>query len=177
MNVHTCILCQCQCAATHYTQYALSVYSPCTLCIHSVQPHCVYTVYTTQAVYSQCILCIHSVAVHCVYCVVVHCVYIVYINCTLTMHTAYNVWLHTDTDTVYAYVHTYGVATVSRIDKIADLFGRISSFSQVSFAKETYDFIDATNRRHPIATVDCHVHVCITHVCPVAIWTPIVAIP
>ena len=45
----------------------------------------------------------------------------------------------------------YGVATVSRIEKIIGLFCRISSLLQGSFAKETYDFIDPTNRSHPIA--------------------------
>ena len=44
----------------------------------------------------------------------------------------------------------YGVATVSRIDKITGLFGRIASLLQVSFAKETYNFIDPTNQSHPI---------------------------
>jgi len=45
----------------------------------------------------------------------------------------------------------YGVATVSRIDKITGLFCRISSLLKGSFAKETYNFIDPTNQSHPIA--------------------------
>jgi len=44
----------------------------------------------------------------------------------------------------------YGVATVSRIDKSIFLFCRILSLLQGPFAKETYDFIDPTNRSHPI---------------------------
>ena len=44
----------------------------------------------------------------------------------------------------------YGVATVSRIDEIIGLFCRISSLLSGSFAKETYNFIDPTNRSHPI---------------------------
>ena len=44
----------------------------------------------------------------------------------------------------------YGVATVSRIDKIIGLFCRISSLLKDSFAKETYKLIDPTNRSHPI---------------------------
>jgi len=48
------------------------------------------------------------------------------------------------------HMHRYGVATVSRIDKIVCLFCRISSLLQVSFAKETYHFIDPTNQSHPI---------------------------
>ena len=46
----------------------------------------------------------------------------------------------------------YGVATVSRIDEIIGLFCRILSLFQGSFAKETYNFIDPTNQRHPIRT-------------------------
>jgi len=44
----------------------------------------------------------------------------------------------------------YGVATVSSIDKIIRLFCRISSLLWVSFAKETYNFIDPTSQSHPI---------------------------
>jgi len=44
----------------------------------------------------------------------------------------------------------YGVATVSRTDKMICLFCRISSLLSVSFAKETYHFIDPTNQSHPI---------------------------
>jgi len=44
----------------------------------------------------------------------------------------------------------YGVATVSRNDKITGLFCRISSVLYGSFAKETYNFIDPINQSHPI---------------------------
>ena len=44
----------------------------------------------------------------------------------------------------------YGVATVSRIDKLQVSFCRILSLFQGSFAKETYNFIDPTNQSHPI---------------------------
>jgi len=40
--------------------------------------------------------------------------------------------------------------TVSRIDRITGLFCRISSLLWGSFATETYDLIDLTNRSHPI---------------------------
>jgi len=43
------------------------------------------------------------------------------------------------------------VATVSRIGKNVGLVCRILSLLQGSFAKETYNFIDPTNRSHPIA--------------------------
>ena len=44
----------------------------------------------------------------------------------------------------------YGVATISRLLKIIGLFFRISSLLQGSFAKETYNFKEPTNRSHPI---------------------------
>ena len=44
----------------------------------------------------------------------------------------------------------YGVASVNRIDKIIGLFCKIISLLWGSFAKETYNFIDPTNRSHPI---------------------------
>jgi len=48
----------------------------------------------------------------------------------------------------------YGVATVSRIDKIIGLFHRILSLLQDSFAKETYNLIDFADRSHPISSLD-----------------------
>jgi len=59
---------------------------------------------------------------------------------------------------VSCYIHncvyvSYGVATVSRIDKITGLFCRISSILYVSFAKETYNLIDPTNQSHPIVCI------------------------
>jgi len=47
----------------------------------------------------------------------------------------------------------YGVATISRLLKIICLFCGILSLLQGSFAKETYNFIDATNRNHIICAV------------------------
>jgi len=47
-------------------------------------------------------------------------------------------------------LYIYGVAMVSRIDKIIGLFCRILSLLRGSFAKETYNFIDPTNQSHPI---------------------------
>ena len=49
----------------------------------------------------------------------------------------------------------YGVATVSRIDKIIGLFCRIASVFQGSFAKETYNFMDPTSQSHPIPNLLC----------------------
>ena len=47
-------------------------------------------------------------------------------------------------------VLVYGLATISRLLKIAGLFCRIQSLLQGSFAEETYNFKEPTNRRHPI---------------------------
>jgi len=44
----------------------------------------------------------------------------------------------------------YGVATMSRRLKITGLFCRISSLFWGSFAKETHNFKEPTNRSHPI---------------------------
>jgi len=46
----------------------------------------------------------------------------------------------------------YGVATISRLLKIVGLFCRIWSLLQGSFAKETYNFKEPTDRSHPICT-------------------------
>jgi len=46
---------------------------------------------------------------------------------------------------------TYGVATIRRLLKILGLFCRISSLLKGSFAKETYNFKEPTNRSHPIS--------------------------
>jgi len=46
----------------------------------------------------------------------------------------------------------YGVATVSRLLKMMDLFCRISSLLYGSFAKETYNFKEPTNRSHLIVS-------------------------
>jgi len=54
----------------------------------------------------------------------------------------------------------YGVATVSRIDKIIGLFCRISSLLLGSFVKETYNLIDPTNRYHAACMCAC-VRVCV----------------
>ena len=44
----------------------------------------------------------------------------------------------------------YGVATICRLLKIIGLSCRIWSLLQGSFAKETYNFKETTNRSHPI---------------------------
>ena len=44
----------------------------------------------------------------------------------------------------------YGVATIIRLLKMTGLFCRILSLLQGSFAKETYNFKEHTNRSHPI---------------------------
>ena len=51
-----------------------------------------------------------------------------------------------DDETINGYV----VATISRLLTIIELFCRISSLLQGSFAKETYNFKEPTNCSHPI---------------------------
>ena len=66
------------------------------------------------------------------------------------------------TRSLYIYMQTYtrsiihyGLATVNRLLKIISLFCRIPSLLQGSFAKETYNFKEPTNRSHP--TVSLHI--------------------
>jgi len=67
----------------------------------------------------------------------------------------------------------YGVATVSRIDKIMGLFYKRALYKRRYSAKETYDLIDPTNSSHPIAPGKAHwdlshvIHIwmrCVSHV-------------
>ena len=52
------------------------------------------------------------------------------------------------------------MATISRLLKITGLFCRIPSLLYVSFAKETYDFKEPTNRSHPITRVAVDADAC-----------------
>jgi len=45
---------------------------------------------------------------------------------------------------------SYGVATMNRLLQIIGLFCRVSFLLQGSFAEETYDFKEPTNRSHPV---------------------------
>jgi len=60
----------------------------------------------------------------------------------------------------------YGVALVSRIDKIISLFCKIDLCKRLYSAEETYSFIDPTHCSHPIVTVFICVHS--TYVCTYA---------
>jgi len=53
----------------------------------------------------------------------------------------------------------YGVAYVSRIDKMIGLFCKRTLWKKQYSAKETYNFVDPTNRSHPIV-LHCHVLMC-----------------
>ena len=48
-------------------------------------------------------------------------------------------------------VPIYGVATISRLFEIIGLFCRLSSLLSGSFAKETYNLKEPTNRSHPVS--------------------------
>ena len=54
----------------------------------------------------------------------------------------------------------YGVASISRLLKITGLFCRTSSLLQGSFAKETYNFKEPTNRSHPIVSASLEAKAC-----------------
>ena len=53
-------------------------------------------------------------------------------------------------DMSHTCIHTYGVATVSRINKNISLFCKRALLKRQYSAKETYYFIDPTHRSHPI---------------------------
>ena len=55
----------------------------------------------------------------------------VYIHICIYLYKYIQIWK-------YKHISTYGVATISRLLKITGLFCTISSFSEGSFAKETY---------------------------------------
>ena len=57
---------------------------------------------------------------------------------------------------VLAYIE---LRTISRLLTITGLFGRIPSVLQGSFAEETYDFKEPTNRSHPLACLELRVAV------------------
>jgi len=52
---------------------------------------------------------------------------------------------------------TYGVALLSRIDKIRGLFCKKALQKRQYSAKKTYNFIDATDHRHPITWTTGHI--------------------
>jgi len=66
----------------------------------------------------------------------------------------------------YVCLYVYGLATISRLLKIVGLFCRISSLLWGSFAKETYNFKEPTNRSHLICVYRLYVcmYVCL-YVC------------
>ena len=60
---------------------------------------------------------------------------------------------------VIEYMYTgdgrYEVATIKEIDKIIGLFCKRALYKRRYSAKETYDFIDPTDRSHPIMSILC----------------------
>jgi len=54
------------------------------------------------------------------------------------------------THDIHVWWFTYGVASVSRIDKITGLFCKRALQKRRYSAKETYNFIDPTDRSHPM---------------------------
>jgi len=52
----------------------------------------------------------------------------------------------------------YGVALVSRINKITSLFCKRALLKRQYSAKETFDHIDPANRSHPIGLFETHMN-------------------
>jgi len=74
-------------------------------------------------------------------------------------HTRTHAQSHTLAYGLHVYVnvllYSYGVASVSRIDKIIGLFCKRAVYKGLYSAKETCNLIDPTNRSHPINTKIC----------------------
>jgi len=49
-------------------------------------------------------------------------------------------------------MYWYGVAMISRLLKITDLFCKRALFKRIYSAKETYNLKEPTNRSHPISS-------------------------
>ena len=76
-----------------------------------------------------------------------------YIHTQTPYTVGYNVTLQNGIWYIHTQTHTqwsYGVATMSRPLQIIGLFCRILFLFKGSFAKETYDFKEPTDRSHPI---------------------------
>jgi len=58
--------------------------------------------------------------------------------------------------TLHTYMSVYGVALVSRIDTIIGLFCKRDLQKRRYSAKETYNFIDPTDRSHPISDMSSY---------------------
>jgi len=63
---------------------------------------------------------------------------------------------HTQEYMCMSHTWLYGVVLVGRIDKIIGLFCKRALLKRLYSAKETYNFIDPTDRSHPICV--CHTH-------------------
>jgi len=70
--------------------------------------------------------------------------------------------MYTESASTVSHDCCYGVASVSRIDKIIGLFCKRALQKRHYSAKETYNLIDSTNRSHPIYIyMYIYVYVCI----------------
>ena len=66
----------------------------------------------------------------------------IFLNLCICVHSSLYTW--------------YGEGTVSRIDKITCIFCKRVLQKRLHSAKETYNFIDPTDRSHPISTSCSH---------------------
>jgi len=166
------------CSVLHCTAAAYCNGLPCEAAVrcHSVLQCvavCCCSVLQCAAV---CCSVLQCVAVCCsvLQCVAVCCTvlrqpYLHDVAARMLLHPLLHAYIHTHPFTcmhictrpyVYFNIHhsQYGVATISRLLKIVGLFCRISSLLQGSFAKETYNFKEPTNRSHPIRDIYSYIH-------------------
>ena len=115
---------------------------------------CFYKTHILYSVYVQH-KCICTAQVY--MCICTAQVYMYSTICVLWKQIARNIrYVFYETQSTSFYFSCYGVATVSRLLKMIGLFCRISSLLQDSFAKETYDFQEPTDRSHPISVFMKH---------------------
>ena len=68
------------------------------------------------------------------------------------------------------FADTYGEASVSRIDKIIGLFCKRALQKTRYSAEETYNYIDPTDRSHPIALFCGYIGLFCEVICTLARW-------
>ena len=101
------------------------------MCIYNTCHHILYVI--TCVIMHRRFICVR------IYCMCAYIIYVcVYDICDYIM---------------YVITITYGVATVSRIDKIIGLFCKRALLKRRNSAKETYDFKGPTHRSHPMCVI------------------------
>jgi len=86
-----------------------------------------------------------------------------YMSNVSRMQVTWQIYESCHTHIMRTTILTCGLATIRRLLKITGLFGTISSLLQGSFAKETYDLKETTNRSHPHSHVRYASDTCVCH--------------